>query len=313
MVDSGEVENRQLLLEANGASPDIARIWAGHIRPYLEFDHELPSAKDLTRTGATKLGGIPDGPEGAQWPVRGAYAYKEEGNDWRLGGWRSPRPLAFLAQVNLADMTAAGGCGLPLPEAGLLQVFYDTEVQPWGFDPSDRPGFRMIYVPPDARLTRMVEPESDWPLHGPVAPAHLSRGFGLPGWEWMELHLSDTHGWDRDRIRNEMDQIAEKILFATTRSGRLLGGWPDLVQGPIEEQCELVSNGIYCGDSSGYESEAAQALKPNARLWRQVVQLPDDEDLEWQWGMGGTIYAMARDQDIAARAFERAHLVLQTS
>jgi len=54
---------------------------------------------------------------------------------------KEERPLAFLAQINLAEIASTGGTDLALPESGLLSFFYDAESQPWGFDPGDSVGF----------------------------------------------------------------------------------------------------------------------------------------------------------------------------
>jgi uncharacterized protein YwqG len=56
--------------------------------------------------GATKIGGRPDLPEECDWPA-----------------YRDGRPLAFLAQINLADVAKAGTPIKGLPSSGLLSVF----------------------------------------------------------------------------------------------------------------------------------------------------------------------------------------------
>ena len=59
---------------------------------------------DELPVGATKLGGEPDLPHGTRWPT---------GVD--------DRPLAFVAQIALADLAAAGAVGLP---TGMLSFFF---------------------------------------------------------------------------------------------------------------------------------------------------------------------------------------------
>jgi uncharacterized protein YwqG len=56
--------------------------------------------------GASKLGGQPDLPASAKWPV-----------------CADGKPLAFLAQIDLAEITAIGSPIEGLPSAGLLSVF----------------------------------------------------------------------------------------------------------------------------------------------------------------------------------------------
>jgi uncharacterized protein YwqG/predicted DNA-binding protein (MmcQ/YjbR family) len=66
-------------------------------------------------TGATKVGGRPDLPAKAEWPA-----------------YRDDKPLAFLAQINLAGVAKRGSPIKGLPAAGLLSVF-----SVWGWMKSD--------------------------------------------------------------------------------------------------------------------------------------------------------------------------------
>jgi uncharacterized protein YwqG len=69
--------------------------------------------------GRSHIGGWPDLPATIEWPR-----------------WRD-KPLAFLAQINLADLTSFECCRV-LPQSGHLWFFYDSEQSTWGFDPLDR-------------------------------------------------------------------------------------------------------------------------------------------------------------------------------
>jgi uncharacterized protein YwqG len=73
------------------------------------------SAEANIPSGATKVGGRPDLPASAEWPA-----------------YRDGRPLAFLAQINLAQVAKAGSPIKGLPAAGLLSVF-----SVWGWMKAD--------------------------------------------------------------------------------------------------------------------------------------------------------------------------------
>src|SRR5262245_865556 len=64
--------------------------------------------------GSSRIGGYPDLPAGAEWP-----------------SWNG-RALSFLAQLNLAELQRYRGCDV-LPATGLLQFFYVSEQDTWGF------------------------------------------------------------------------------------------------------------------------------------------------------------------------------------
>ena len=86
---------------------------------------------------------------------------------------------------------------------------------------------------------------------------------------------------------------------------------PCPIQGEMEVECQLVSNGIFCGLPEGYASEKANRLRSGAADWRLVLQLASDERLDFMWGDGGKIYVWMREQDIRARRFDRCQTILQ--
>jgi len=79
----------------------------------------------------------------------------------------------------------------------------------------------------------------------------------------------------------------------------------------MELECQLVSNGIYCGDPEGYQSEEARSLQSGAEDWRLILQVDSDEDSGMMWGDVGMIYYWMRVQDLAARNFDRSWMILQ--
>lgn len=56
----------------------------------------------------------------------------------------------------------------------------------------------------------------------------------------------------------------------------------------MELECQLVSNGIYCGDPSGYAGPEAARLKPGARDWSLLLQLDTDDDRGMMWRAADT-------------------------
>lgn len=54
------------------------------------------------------------------------------------------KPLSLLARIDLSSVQQY----LPtewLPKTGQLMFFYDLDEQPWGFDPKDRFGWKVVY------------------------------------------------------------------------------------------------------------------------------------------------------------------------
>lgn len=110
-----------------------------------------PSTEADIPLGATKLGGIPDLPSTAQWPV-----------------YQDGKPLAFLGQIDLSDIAVCGTIVDGLPSQGTLSVF-----SVWGWVSEDEPdpqtpdsGWKdqdgwtvVLHSAPAQKLTRRQTPE----------------------------------------------------------------------------------------------------------------------------------------------------------
>jgi uncharacterized protein YwqG len=84
------------------------------------------------------------------------------------------------------------------------------------------------------------------------------------------------------------------------------------VQNTMELECELVSNGLYCGDATGYKDPRAAALEPNAKHWLSLFQIDtDDEGPRWMWGDSGMLYLWLTRHSLRAREFNKVHGILQ--
>ena len=108
---------------------DIKKIFQEWKRTAIELHFGAETGAPLP-IGASKFGGRPDLPDGFQWDTFTTDTYDDDEV--------KPRPLAFLAQVNLADVSAYDTEQL-LPETGLLSFFYELGSQRWGVFPL-RPG-----------------------------------------------------------------------------------------------------------------------------------------------------------------------------
>ena len=67
--------------------------------------------------------------------------------------------------------------------------------------------------------------------------------------------------------------------------GHVLGGWPRVIQNPMELECELVTNGINTDDPEGYADPCVVELRKRAGDWRLLLQLDSSDDLDWMWGI----------------------------
>jgi hypothetical protein len=77
-----------------------------------------------------------------------------------------------------------------------------------------------------------------------------SYGYGL----YEEMSFTD----------DEADIYYDKI-YEDGNINKLLG-YSDNIQGEMELECELVTNGLYCGDPSGYDDSRAKNLNQMLRI-----------------------------------------------
>ena len=254
------------------------------LRPRPVEGEELP-------VGSTKLGGRPDLAPFSSWPSRAGA------------------PQSFVAQLNLADTAPLGSQRAVLPPAGLLVFFYDTydtEQQAWGFDPADQGAWQINFIEPGIPLVPTDFP-ADLPEHGRYQEVQLAGEHEVTYAPW-ESFAVDQLGLSHD----ERFAYAEALEDREAVIHRLLGH-PDPVQGDMQLECQLASNGIYCGNASGYHDPRVPALRPGAAHWRLLLQIDSDDAAGMMWGDVGRIYYWMHTEDLAARRFDRAWLILQCS
>lgn len=238
----------------------------------------------------SRIGGIPRVPQGFEWPR-----------------WQDTS-LAFLAQIDLAELGGAG-TSQGLPDSGQLYFFYDQEQSTWGFDPADRGSWQVVYADAATSLVPLLPPKDvsgdyryDEKL---VSFEEIATYPSTESFESAGIELDDEL-WDRvedQRIRPYEDMAHHQI-----------GGHPDPVQGsemPLE--CQLVSNGLYCGDETGFLDPMARELRAGAAEWQLLLQLDSDEDAGMMWGDCGLLYFWIQKPALEKRDFSNVWMILQCS
>lgn len=263
------------------------------IEPHLEYLNSLRKPALGLRASAvrrlSKIGGLPNLPADWPWP------------EWR------GRPLSFLCQLDLSELPCQDS--MPeLPRAGCLYFFYDYEQSTWGFDPQDKGSWQVLYTPGDVRAcpAREAPPQSDRnTVFGErfIVPVLI---YTYPGWQ-------DERVYSLNFTDDQLD--AYMALCASVfedRPAHHLFGYPSPVQGnDMDLECQLVSNGLYCGDLSGYQDDRAKKLAPGRTDWIPLLQLDTDDETGMMWGDDGMLYFWIKQDDLKARRFENCWMILQ--
>lgn len=233
----------------------------------------------------SKIGGLPNLTTAIEWPV-----------------WKG-KPLAFLCQISVLELPANNRVRQSLA-TGYLYFFYDQEQSTWGFDPADIGSWRVIYsAESPSSSVREAPPglEEDC--------IYLEKSLCFK----PILSFPDPQRIDPPMTDEESDALSDcKRSQYADQPHHQMGGYPDVVQNDdMELECQLASNGIYCGDSSGYEDPRVAALEAGAAEWRLLLQLDSDDDAGWMWGDCGMLYFWMRESDLANRAFDKCWISLQ--
>ncbi len=290
----------EAILRRAASIPDLAALNVRSlIQPSIRLTTTAGSHRQL-ELGGSRIGGTPDVPPGWEWPRWGPPEVRRPGPERRHPD--RPSPLGFIAQIDLAAMPrVADG----LSNSGWLYFFYDRYDEPWGFDPADRGCCRVFHVEGDrSRLVR-AEPPADLETDHEATPCRITARLEptlpdeLPGVTYNSP-ICEAY-WELCRKLTDGDPVQHRLL-----------GHPQVIQNPMELECQLASNGVYCGDAGGYESEQAKLLADGAGDWRLLLQIDTDEDGPgWMWGDCGRIYFWIKRQDLCSGRFDDVWLIFQ--
>jgi uncharacterized protein YwqG len=241
------------------------------------------------RPTVCRLGGAPRLPASTAWPDR------------------KGRPLSFIAELDLAALRRVGGPDW-LPASGILHLFFDAEEEPWGFDPADDDGWKVIMTDGVAAGTLPRPPGLS--RDRVFAPVMLTGRSALTYPTTERIPLSPEVGgtFDFEAVHAFMD--------AELGDGprHQVGGFPSPIQGDgMELEAQLASNGIYMGGPDSYSDERIAALEPGAADWRLLLQIDSDDSAGLMWGDTGTLYVWVREQDARVGDFSRVWMIVQSA
>jgi uncharacterized protein YwqG len=262
----------------------------------MEFDEKESTSLPI---GTSKFGGRPHLPRGFQWPYfKGQSIFTGEIKD---------RPLSFLAQINCSEVKRYDADNR-LPSTGILYFFYELESMLWGFDPKDKGCARVFYY--DIVATDLVsidfpeDMEQDFIM--PELKITFEAKYNAPSYE--ELFDYEDNLWEKyDELLGESG-----YLPIGDKSSKLLG-YADTIQGDMLLECELVTNGLYCGDGTGYNSPERKKLEQSKDQWKLLFQLDTVTagSFELMFGDCGRIYYFIKEEDLKNKNFDNTWLVLQ--
>jgi uncharacterized protein YwqG len=298
-----EVESREDVerLVAESLPGPVAQIIIRYLQPAVRFNGVLSPG----RRPALRLGGGAALPPDIPWP-------EHEG-----------RMMHLVAVVDLEQVAEVDPWGL-LPRSGLLHFFYDAIASVGGYDPDHQTAWSVILVADHAVddqhpvRYRDVYPGDEVCYSSPVL---LEERFGKPFVQWTIPDEAEEEVAGIDWERNERGGIAQiywngldSLNYEVRIRTEQMFGWPTVIQNSMRLKCQLVSNGLFCGDSSGYESPEAAELREGTYDWVLLLQVNSwaEHDNGGRWGTDGMLYFWIRREDLRLARFGRVWVILQT-
>lgn len=253
--------------------------------------------------GSSKIGGKPDLPPGFEWFYYQGKSY---------GGINARRPLSFLAQINCEEIHEYDKESL-LPSAGVLYFFYELATMTWGFDPNDGGSARVYYHEGSVSELHRTDFPADLPeeYQFPEIPVGFLAKDDLPSYDEF-LELTDRRDYD---WKEYYDIAADLGFDLDEHSVTKLLGYANIIQSDMLLLCEMVTNGIYCGNADyGVTEDELHRLKENSKKWQLLFQIDsifiDGRDI-MMWGDVGRLYYYIKIEDLINRNFISSWLILQ--
>ncbi len=273
------------------------------LRNTIRLYQKRTDEKDIA-IGQTKIGGRPDLPQEISWITETNIVETREKKFLIFSSKKKEiitKPLSFIAQINLSETLPLDKESL-LPKTGFLYFFYSAEQEAWGFDYKDNNKFKVIYWNGNVTELQRIDFPNDLPDYSRYKPCsvEIKSEISIPSY---------GHEIYNDFEDEEDDKFWEEV-YEDGNLNKLLG-YSDNIQGEMELECELVTNGLYCGDPSGYNDPKAKELEPNAKNWRLLLQIDSNEENEMMWGDSGRLYFWIRKDDLINKNFDKSWFSLQ--
>ena len=212
--------------------------------------------------------------------------------------------MAFLAQLDLQEISKVVQFDW-LPRSGVLLFFYDVFEMPWGFDPKDRGKWIVIF---QHSANYEIEYPLDFSADAKISESYFSakRVLVLPDSDSHEIEALNLTDEEMDVYLDSKDNNPHDMPL------HQVGGFPSPVQGnQMDLESQLASNGLYLGDSKGYQSKEAKELEAGAKDWKLLFQFDSNDDLDIMWGDCGMLYFWVQEKKSKNKEFENTWLILQ--
>jgi uncharacterized protein YwqG len=122
--------------------------------------------------------------------------------------------------------------------------------------------------------------------------------------------------WDNEFVRKNLSEkeIDQYLNLPQDYAINKMLGYANNIQSEMELECQLVTNGLYCGAPSGYNDPKSKELEKDANDWLLLLQVDsEDKKTGMMWGDVDRLYFWIKKEDLKNKNFDKAWMILQCS
>ena len=222
-------------------------------------------------------------------------------------------PLSFLAQINLEEVKSLDKDNL-LPSTGMLYFFYELETEEWGYHPESKGCAKVFYYEDISNFSLIDFPENmedDYKI--PEFKVTFKSNISLPSYEDFYLFLKEHDTFkEQDISFSDFIPLYDELFIPDNNYTKLLG-YPEVIQNPMEEECEAVTRGFDMGGVESYPKKYQKEIRSASKDWILLFQMDtvETDDYELMFGDSGHIYFWIKKEDLKNKNFDNIWLILQ--
>ncbi|MCG6838514.1 DUF1963 domain-containing protein [Fusobacterium nucleatum] len=222
-------------------------------------------------------------------------------------------PLSFLAQINLEEVKSLDKDNL-LPSTGMLYFFYELETEEWGYKPQSKGCAKVFYYEDISNFSLIDFPENmedDYKI--PEFKVNFKSNISLLSYEDFYLFLKEHDTFkEQDISFSDFIPLYDELFIPDNNYTKLLG-YPEVIQNPMEEECEAVTRGFDMGGVESYPKKYQKEIRSTSKDWILLFQMDTVEtnDYELMFGDSGHIYFWIKKEDLKNKNFDNIWLILQ--
>ena len=222
-------------------------------------------------------------------------------------------PLSFLAQINLEEVNSLDKDRL-LPSKGMLYFFYELETEEWGYHPESKGCAKVFYYEDISNFSLIDFPKDikDY-CKVPEFKVAFKSNISLPSYENFYLFLKEHDTFkEQDISFSDFIPLYDELFIPDNNYTKLLG-YPEVIQNPMEEECEAVIRGFNMGGIESYPKKYQKEIRSASKDWILLFQMDTVEtsDYELMFGDSGHIYFWIKKEDLKNKNFDNIWLILQ--